>query len=347
MVRLVALPALASLLFAGRGWVHFDWAVFWLELRHVDWRHIAAGVGLIYAAVWLRALRWAVLIRGTRRVSPWVLLGPQFIGFTAVALFGRLADVVRPALVARRAGLSVSSQVAVYTIERTFDLGSAALIFSGALLFAPNDLPHHAVFVRVGMISLGLTALLATFTLIARASGGAVADVARTALGWLSKPIGEIVAGRIRSYCDGLGAIRSVRDLSTATLLSLTMWWMIASAYVETLHAFVDTPELATIPFLRTALLVGVSLGGSAIQLPVLGWFTQIALTATAMHDLYGAPIEAATACGALLLGVTFISMIPIGLVFARINRFNMKFECKKTCESGDVECAEPGIPQK
>jgi hypothetical protein len=125
------------------------------------------------------------------------------------------------------------------------------------------------------------------------------------------------------------------------------MWWMIASAYVETLHAFVDTPELATIPFLRTALLVGVSLGGSAIQLPVLGWFTQIALTATAMHDLYGAPIEAATACGALLLGVTFISMIPIGLVFARINRFNMKFECKKTCESGDVECAEPGIPQK
>jgi hypothetical protein len=94
---------------------------------------------------------------------------------------------------------------------------------------------------------------------------------------------------------------------------------------VQTLHAFVDTPQLATIPFSRTMLLMGASIGGSMLQLPIVGWFTQIAVTATAMHEFYGAPIEAATACGALLLGVTFLCIIPTGLIFARINHVNLK----------------------
>jgi hypothetical protein len=66
-------------------------------------------------------------------------------------------------------------------------------------------------------------------------------------------------------------------------------------------------------------LLMGASVGGSLLQLPIIGWFTQIAVTATAMHEFYGAPIEAATACGALLLAVTFLSIIPAGLICARI----------------------------
>ncbi len=79
------------------------------------------------------------------------LVGPQFIGFTAVAMFGRLADLVRPYLVARRTGLPVSSQVAVYTIERMFDLGAAAVVFSCALALSPANLPHRDRFVRVGV----------------------------------------------------------------------------------------------------------------------------------------------------------------------------------------------------
>jgi hypothetical protein len=100
---------------------------------------------------------------------------------------------------------------------------------------------------------------------------------------------------------------------------------MIGGAYVQTLHAFADTPQLATISFSRTMLLMGASLGGSMLQLPVIGWFTQIAVTAAAMHEFYGAPIEAATACGALLLVVTFLCIIPIGLVFARIEHVSLK----------------------
>jgi uncharacterized membrane protein YbhN (UPF0104 family) len=324
-VWLAILLVLALVVFAYRDRIHFDWAVFWMQLRHVRWVHIAAGIALIYATFWLRAVRWSVFLSSSKKVAPRVLVGPQFVGFAAVALFGRLADVIRPALVAKRVQLSISSQVAVYAIERMFDLGAAALIFSGALLFAPRSLPHHEIFVRTGIISLAGTAAIAIFAVVVRAAGGAVADVAGTALGWLSKPIGESVAQKIRGFRDGLDAISSAQDFVFVSLASLAMWGMIGGAYVQTLHAFADTPQLATISFSRTMLLMGASLGGSMLQLPVIGWFTQIAVTAAAMHEFYGAPIEAATACGALLLVVTFLCIIPIGLVFARIEHVSLK----------------------
>ena len=334
MVWLAILLVLALVVFAYRDRIHFDWAVFWLQLSSVSWMHIAAGIALIYATYWLRAARWSVFISAAKKVSPLVLVGPQFVGFTAVALFGRLADVIRPALVAKRVQLSVSSQVAVYTIERMFDLGAAALIFSGALLFAPRDLPHHEIFLHTGLFSLAGTALIAVFAVVIRVAGGTVAEIAGTTIGWLSKPIGESVADKIRGFRDGLHAIRSAQDFVAVTLISLAMWGMIGYAYVQTLHAFVDTPQLATITFSRTMLLMGASIGGSALQLPVIGWFTQIAVTAAAMHEFYGAPIEAATACGALLLLVTFLCIIPTGLVFARINHVNLKKVAAESAEA-------------
>jgi uncharacterized membrane protein YbhN (UPF0104 family) len=325
IVWLSILIVLALIVFANRGRIHFDWTMFWLQLRHISWIHIAVGIALIYSTYWLRAIRWSVFLSATKKVSPFALVGPQFIGFTAVALFGRLADVIRPALVAKRVQLPVSSQVAVYTIERMFDLGAAALIFSGALLFAPRDLPHHEIFVRTGLISLAGTAFIAMFAVIIRVAGGAVANGVSATLGRLSRPIADSVADKIRGFRDGLNAISSAQDFVVTALISLAMWGLIGFAYVETVHAFVDTPQLATLSFSRTMLLMGASISGSILQLPIIGWFTQIAVTAVAMHAFYGAPIEAATACGALLLFVTFLSIIPAGLISARLNHVSLK----------------------
>ncbi len=92
----------------------------------------------------------------------------------------------------------------------------------------------------------------------------------------------------------------------------------IGFAYVETLHAFVATPELATLSFSRTMLLMGASavrccsspsLAGS----PRLRSPPQLCTSSTA-H-----PSRPPPACGALLLFVTFLSIIPAGLLCARL----------------------------
>jgi hypothetical protein len=87
-------------------------------------------------------------------------------------------------------------------------------------------------------------------------------------------------------------------------------------------------------------LLMGASLGASLLQFPIIGWFTQIAASAAAMHEFYGAPIEAATACGALLLIVSWLSIIPAGLIAARLNHVSLKSAAAQAATQAPAEPA-------
>ncbi len=332
-VVLVAVLAVVVAVYRDR--IHFDWGTFKQQFHQIQLAHIFAGIALIYATYWLRAIRWSVMVKPTKQVSAVSLVGPQFIGFTAVALFGRLADLTRPYLVARKIELPLSSQVAVYTLERMFDLGSAALIFSTALAFMPKDMPHQQIFLRAGLGSLAMTLAAALFAGAIRIAGGAVATFARTVLKPLSQPVAESISEKILGFRDGLNALKSWREFVLVAAISLTMWLMIASAYVQTAHAFVQTPELGELSFSRAMLLMAASIGGSLLQLPIVGWFTQIAVTATAMHTFYGAPLEASTACGALLLVVTSICIIPTGLLCAQLEHVSLRSVAVESEEAG------------
>jgi (2Fe-2S) ferredoxin len=131
-------------------------------------------------------------------------------------------------------------------------------------------------------------------------------------------------------------------------VLSLAMWGMIGFAYLQTAHAFGNTPELSSLTFSRTMLLMAASIGGSLLQLPVIGWFTQIAVTATAMHTFYGAPIEAATACGAMLLLVTFLCIIPTGFIYSQVEHVSLKRVAQESEAAGAaVETADVQTGQR
>jgi hypothetical protein len=253
-----------------------------------------------------------------------------------VGLFGRLADLTRPYLVARRTQLSVSSQVAVYTVERMFDMGSAALIFSGALAFMPKTppMPHAEVIARLGRGSLLATLVLAIFAVALRVTGEAVARFAGMVFGVISAKLGESVAEKIRGFRDGLRVITSVREFLYALALSLVMWGMIAAAYVQCAHAFTGTPQLAHMTFAQTMILLASSVAGSVLQLPIVGWFSQIGVTAAAMTGVLGVGVEAATACGAVILAVCSLSVIPVGLIYARFEQISLKTVAEESAQA-------------
>jgi len=315
----------------------FDWHSLRIQLRHVSWRHVFISVACIYAGFWLRAVRWAVLLGPKKRVASSTLIAPQFIGFTAVALFGRLADLARPYLIARRTALPIATQVAVYSVERIFDLAAAAILFSVTLAFAPRDLPHHEAFARAGVISLAATLGLAAFALTIRFAGDRIANLASNLLNPFSPKFGAMAAERILDFRTGLDTLTSVREFLTALGLSMVIWLGIAEAYVQCAHAMVATPELATLTFTQTMLLMAASMGGSLIQLPVVGWFTQIALLAAALHAFFSAPIEAATACGAVILFVMNLSIVPAGLIAARLAGTTLRAAARQASAAQDA----------
>lgn len=322
---------LVALLIAFLAWklrgASFNWAVFRAQLAHSDKKRLLLATACIYAGFILRAWRWAIFLKPTKAVSIWSLLGPQVIGFTAVALLGRLADLVRPYLVARRVALPLESQIAVYAVERMFDLGAVGLVFSGVLFLTPGhaSLPHYELFKRAAAAGLLGMAVIAVFAISVRFAGNAVAAVATRMLNPLSPRLGTNAGEKIRAFRDGLNVFRSMADAAAAGLISLLMWGLIAAAYWLTMRAFVESPVLANVTLSQCMLLLAASIGGSIIQLPIVGWFTQIAVTSTTMQALFGVAWEPALGCGTMLLVVTFLAIVPVGLIWARFEHVSLR----------------------
>ena len=273
----------------------------------------------------MRAWRWAVLIRPLRRVPINSLVPSQVIGFTAVALIGRVADFARPYLVARRFELPVAGQIAVYSVERAFDLASAAIVFSLTLAFAPATLPHHHVYVRAGEISLAATVGIVVFAVALRVAGGAIASLLRALVKPFSSELAQAVADRVLDFREGLGTLSTQSQFWESSAISLAMWYAVALCYLLCARAFTAEPTLAGMSFTAVMLIFASSLGGSLIQLPILGWFTQIAITTTALHTLLYVPIEAATACSTVMLVVMNLVILPAGLIAARFQGTSLR----------------------
>ncbi len=336
ILGLVVLAALVALVVWGRDRIHFDFGVFRAQLALADWGKIGIATGCIYLGYLFRSVRWALLLRPNKKVPPFSLLGTQVIGFTAVALIGRVADPVRPYLVSKKTGLPLGSQVAVYIVERLFDAGSMALIFSSVILLAPEGaLPHPEIVKRAGYWGMALTVAGALFLVAVRLSGGLVAAFFERIFGLLSKKLGHAIGHKIRTFRAGLDTMRSFSDFASVAALSLAMWGVITLAYVETMRAFVESPELKTMTLAKCTLLLAFSGGASIFQLPILGWFTQIGLVAAAMSSFYGVSAEASTACAGTILAVTFLSIVPVGLIWARLEHVSLR---KVTVESGHID---------
>jgi uncharacterized membrane protein YbhN (UPF0104 family) len=354
ILGLVVLAALVALFLWGRHRITFDFGVFRAQLAQANWAKIALSAACIYGAYAFRSVRWAQLLKHNKKVAPFSLLGTQVIGFTAVALIGRVADPVRPYLVAKKTGLPLSSQIAVYIVERLFDAGSMALIFSVAMLWVPySDImratSHSHVVSLLGAQSpalaafaaryggLVLTLLGALFLVAVRLAGNTVASITEHTFGLFSKKLGLAAGEKIRAFHAGLDTMRSFSDFSVTAGLSLAHWVLIAAAYFVGVQAFSASPELASITPSKCVLLMIASGGASILQLPILGWFTQIGIVAAALTGLFGANAEAATACATVLLITTFLGVVPVGLIWARFEHVSLRNVTVESEHAGEI----------
>jgi glycosyltransferase 2 family protein len=327
----IAILLIALGLWLAHSHASFDLHSLLHQLRSVSVPYILIALACTYAGYWLRAWRWSVLLGPLRKTTALQMLPSQLIGFAIVGLFGRFADLARPYMIARRLQTSVATQLAVYSIERAFDLAAAAILFSITLAFAPRNMPHHEAFARAGALSLAATLFLAAFALALRFAGDRMAVLARRLIDPISKPFAASASARILEFSQGLRIVSTVGEFLGALALSLIMWLFIAVMYLSCAHAFRVAPSLATLSFAATMLLLATSLGGSLIQLPILGWFTQIAVLAAVLHGFFSVPLETASACGAVILCIANLAVIPAGLFAARGEGITLRDAAKTT----------------
>lgn len=315
----------------------FDWRSLGPQLRSMSVGMVFAGIAIIYVCYWLRAMRWSVLLKSLRPAPSSEVFPAQLIGFTAVALFGRLADLARPYIIARQLDTPVATQLAVYSVERAFDLGAAAILFSVTLAVGASGLPHHEAFARAGILSTLATIFVVVFAVALRLRGDRVAVLVGRLVGKVSPKFGAIAEERLMDLRSGFQTLATFGEFAAALTLSLVMWAMVAAAYLISARAFKSTPSLAHFGVAATMLLMATSIGGSVFQLPIVGWFTQIAVLAAALHGFFDVPLESATACAAIMFIVTYLAVIPGGLLFARLRGLSLR---------GAAQSAEQASPE-
>jgi len=339
ILGLLLLAALAAIVYFGRGRIHFNWHIFVEQIAQVSWWRIAIGISMIWLAYGIRAARWSLLLSPTKKSNWQETLGPQVIGYTGVALLGRPADLMRPYLTAKKLKTTVSAQIAVYVVERMFDAGTMALIFSTVLKFFADEktLPHAEKMRHVATAGLYLTVVVAAIAILVRLAGIPLARGIRKMFAGFAPSVGEGIASKFLAFRSGLEVLASVREVALAFGQSLFMWGMITVAYLETTHAFDRSPILHALTLPECMVLMAAGMVASTVQLPVIGWFTQIGAVALVFQGYFGVPAEPSLGCSAMLLIVTYLSVIPMGLIWARMEHISLREVAAESEHAGEA----------
>jgi len=321
-------------------WKKFDWQTFREQTEDVNLYYIGLGVAIIYFDYFLRALRWKILLRPVRKTTSARLLAPTMIGFAALALLGRPGEFIRPFLIARKENLSMASQLAVWVVERIFDVGAFALIMAVNILWAAprlRELPGFAnggpktiagievsafrLFELSGFGLLGAVVLVSWFAFRVRGNPEGAAHTCQRLFNALSPRLGSAVYHRVHKFGEGLNTIHDFKSFIQVSAISLLLWATIGATYVAVTHAYADIAPEMTIS--KAFLLTGASVAGGMLQLPMVGGGSQLA-TIGMLVGIFGYRKELAISCGIMLWLVTFMSIVPVGLILAHFERISL-----------------------
>src|SRR5215470_4139988 len=142
LITALVLVVLAALVYLQvRTGKRFDWHRFWVATHNTNKFYLLAGVALVYADYFLRAVRWKIMLRPVcEEAKSGDLVAPTMIGFTGLALLGRPGEFIRPYLIGRKVNLNISSQLAVWAVERIFDAGAFTLVMAINILGFRHEL---------------------------------------------------------------------------------------------------------------------------------------------------------------------------------------------------------------
>jgi uncharacterized protein (TIRG00374 family) len=326
LVSALVLVALAGLVYLQvRTWRKFDWQKFWGVTKGANVTYLLAGTALIYGDYVLRALRWKILLRPVCKARASRLVAPTMIGFTGLALLGRPGEFIRPYLIARKQGLSMSSQVAVWTVERIFDSGAFLLITALNILINGSNLkklpgfrssPRAFVDFQISaLILLAGVTVAALFAYVVRKNPARVARFAQRLLSGISERAAAAISHRVQAFGEGLNTIKDLKSFLQLSGLSLVIWLIIGLSYVAVTNAY-HIRRHAQMTLSNVLLLTAGSVVGGVLQLPIVGGGSQLA-TIGILHGIFALSPELSTSCGMMLWLVTFMSVIPGGLFLA------------------------------
>jgi uncharacterized protein (TIRG00374 family) len=294
----------------------FDWRLALSSVAQLRLPWLLLAIATAYLTYVGRALRWAVFLRPLKsNPSFGRLLSATIIGFTAITLLGRPGEFVRPYLIAMKEKVSVTSQVAAWILERIFDLLMALLVFGFALARVTASGiavgPKFAWILATGgkfviVTTVILLLLLVCFRHFAEPARRRLTE----ALRFLPEARFQRMEKLVAAFVQGVESTRSDGALLLVLFYSVVEWLLIAACYWCLAAAF----QGLNFTIVDVLIFMGFVSFGAIVQIPGIGGGVQV-VAILVLTELFGVRIELATAFAVLIWIITFVAIVPVGLV--------------------------------
>ena len=292
----------------------------WNKVRAANRAQLGLALALLVGTYFVRVLRWRTLLEPMARPPLRALFRATMIGFSALFLMGRAAEmIVRPAVLSIKERIHPSASYATVMIERVCDMVMVVLFFAVNLVFFEyNEREHDADAMRL----FGWIKVTGALLLIAAAAGVYGLSVFRrrreSALTSVEKRLNRLPArvsrglmSLLRHISEGLAVLHDARGLTITVSYTALLWLMVATAHLLVVRAF--GIHYDQVPFTGAVFVMGLSMLGSVVPTP--GGAT--------------GPFHIATAASLAFLGVDqdvakSVAIILHPLIFAPATLFGM-----------------------
>jgi glycosyltransferase 2 family protein len=250
-----------------------DWPRVWTEVRTANLGQLGLALALLVGTYLVRVLRWRALLDRMARPPLLALFRATMIGFSALFVMGRAAEmIVRPAVLSVKERVHPSASYATVMIERVFDMVMVVAFFAVNLIFfeyTSRDADAMRLFgwIKVTGVVLLLAAIAGIYGLsvFRKRREAALAFVERN-LARLPRTLATGVISLLRHISEGLAVLHDAKGLAITVSYTVLLWLMVATAHLLVVRAFGIHYE--QVPFTGAVFVMGLSMLGSVVPTP-------------------------------------------------------------------------------
>lgn len=217
-----------------------DWQEVWNQLQKVNPWYLPLLIGMFIPLIWMRAMRWRLILPNRDQLSVTRLFEATIIGFFASFVLPlRAGEFIRPWILSRWQPVSFSASFASIMIERLAD--SVCLL--SLMIITLSRIPEIPPEILLGARALGaLTLILVVIVVLSYLLPGRVEAVfhwfSNQIIGRFTPRLAEKINQMITEYFSGLRVINSFWQLVAVMLWSFAMWLFMAGWYQVLMWAF-------------------------------------------------------------------------------------------------------------
>jgi uncharacterized protein (TIRG00374 family) len=204
-------------------------------LREADYWYLLPVLALTFIGLYLRSLRWRLLLAPIHAARTEVLFASLSIGYMAnTFLPAHLGEFVRAWHASVKCGIAAGSVFATIVVERLLDIVSLLLLLAAALLV----FPFPGWVRQSGGVMLALVVALGVLLLLMKKNRAKSLAVSGRLLRFLSPTAGARAGKLLDQFLNGVVPLKSRSHYLAVALLSLLVWASYALTFQLLFHAF-------------------------------------------------------------------------------------------------------------